>query len=455
MVKVSVIVPVYNVEKYLGRCIESLVNQEFKDLEIILVNDKSPDNSDKIMAEYEKQYPNLIKCIYLEENLRIGGARNRGLLEAHGEYITFVDSDDWVDLDYVGKMYDRIEKTGSDIVYTDYIIAEKKKNTKKAIVYPLLCGNQDDARKKINLLFIGDYSVGCLIKKSLLIENHLLFPEKMLYEDVAICPLYAYYADRIEYVPNTYYYYFQREDSVVHDMDAEFQKDEAKTVLSLYEECKKRGIEKRYPLETEALFIKYFYAWGMNACYNKFTELPRDYMHFLVKEVYARFPNYRNNPYLYTNIDAGYIDWMFKNDDAYGYDKVPEHGVSYLDCYQEKSVKDRLCTLIPYFSKYRTVLWGAGKRGREFLQSLGEAANEISYVVDKNKKLRNTILETGNQVVLPEDALKDGDLVLITNQSFYAEIRDEIKERFPKVKIFNVYMYLLMAEEFPIEAFVE
>lgn len=102
-IEVSIIVPVYNVEKYLNRCIESLLNQTYKNIEIILVNDASPDNSIAIMKEYEKKYPDIIKCIYLTKNVRQGGARNRGLKIAKGKFICFVDSDDWVDSDYIIK----------------------------------------------------------------------------------------------------------------------------------------------------------------------------------------------------------------------------------------------------------------------------------------------------------------------------------------------------------------
>lgn len=93
MPAVSIIVPCYNVEKYLPRCIESLVNQTLEDIEIILVNDASPDNSIKIMKEYELKYPNKIKIIDSQINLRQGGARNLGIDIATGEFIGFVDSD--------------------------------------------------------------------------------------------------------------------------------------------------------------------------------------------------------------------------------------------------------------------------------------------------------------------------------------------------------------------------
>ena len=103
--KVSIIVPVYNVEKYLRECLDSLVNQTLKEIEIICINDASPDNSLKILKEYKKKNPDLIQLIDLKKNLFQGGARNRGLDVAQGEYIAFVDSDDIPNLDFYLSMY--------------------------------------------------------------------------------------------------------------------------------------------------------------------------------------------------------------------------------------------------------------------------------------------------------------------------------------------------------------
>ncbi|WP_294594847.1 glycosyltransferase family 2 protein, partial [uncultured Rikenella sp.] len=93
--KVSVIVPCYNAEQFLTRCLDSLVNQTLEGIEIICVNDASPDNGIAILRDYETRYPNVV-VIDLKENVRQGGARNRGIEIARGEYIGFVDADDWV-----------------------------------------------------------------------------------------------------------------------------------------------------------------------------------------------------------------------------------------------------------------------------------------------------------------------------------------------------------------------
>lgn len=120
MKTVSVIVPVYNVENYLRQCLDSLVNQTLEDIEIIVVNDSSPDNSQKIIDEYQERYPTCMKS-FIKENGGQGSARNFGLQYANGKYISFVDSDDWLDLDALKNMYELAEAKNSDIVICDML----------------------------------------------------------------------------------------------------------------------------------------------------------------------------------------------------------------------------------------------------------------------------------------------------------------------------------------------
>ena len=117
-IKVSVIVPVYNVEKYLRQCLDSLVNQTLKDIEIICINDGTKDNSVEIINEYVKKCPNII--LINQENQGLGMARNNAMKHAKGDYIAFVDSDDWVDTDMYEVLYNKAIETDADIVECDY-----------------------------------------------------------------------------------------------------------------------------------------------------------------------------------------------------------------------------------------------------------------------------------------------------------------------------------------------
>ena len=118
--KVSIIVPVWNVEDYIGMCLDSLIKQTLDDIEIIVVNDGSPDNSQKIIDEYVKKYPNIIKS-FTKENGGQGTARNLGLQKANGEYVSFIDSDDYIDRNFAKEMYECAVKNKADVVVCDMV----------------------------------------------------------------------------------------------------------------------------------------------------------------------------------------------------------------------------------------------------------------------------------------------------------------------------------------------
>ena len=452
MPKVSIIVPVYNVEKYLRKCLDSLVNQTMQDIEIILVNDASPDGSDVIMREYQQNYPKIIKCIFLKENVRLGGARNRGLEIVVGDYVAFVDSDDWVDLDYIEKLYHKAISTESDIVYADYMMVTDMGIESRPNIYPQLCGELNEAKRKANLLLTGAGACACLIRRGLIMDNDLFFQEKMVYEDMALCPMYTYYADCLGRVENTYYYYYQREDSITHETDAEYQKEEAKALLLLLEECDRRGITEKYPEEVEAMFTKYFYAWGMYGVYRgKFSNPPKSYMKYLAEEMHRRFPDYKDNPYFYGNIEPDLIQYMFENDNVW-LDQNIEETVSYINYYCQKRISGRLNRLFDKLAGKKTALWGAGKKGREFLKAAGSSCT-VDCVIDKQEALEGKCMETGEVIYGPKAGLEMAEVVLVANKNYYEEIRRVVKEKNENIRLVNMDIYLL--SEFSAEECLE
>ena len=135
MPKVSVIIPVYNVQEYLRECLESLVNQTIKDdLEVIIVNDGSKDNSQNIIDEYVEKYPELFKS-YIKENGGQGSARNYGVKKASGEYIGFVDSDDYIENDMYEILYNEGIKKKLDIVVCDmaWVYEDGRKESRETL----------------------------------------------------------------------------------------------------------------------------------------------------------------------------------------------------------------------------------------------------------------------------------------------------------------------------------
>lgn len=211
--KVSVIIPVYNVEKYISKCLDTLINQTLKDIEIICINDGSKDNSLSILKKYA-QKDSRIKIID-KQNEGLSVARNDGLKLARGEYIGYVDSDDWVDLDFYEKLYNAAKKYNSDIACGNIIRCGKK--VKKYRIKYLKEEYFTDNIEKLKTVKIPKYNYiwNKIYHRENLIKTQILFPEGKTYEDIACAIKMIYYLNGVVTVPDTGYYYRKNPCSIV------------------------------------------------------------------------------------------------------------------------------------------------------------------------------------------------------------------------------------------------
>ncbi len=215
--KVSVIVPVYNVEKYLEKCLDSLVKQTIDSIQIIVVNDGSKDNSQKIINEYVAQYPTKVFGVE-KENGGLGDARNYGLQFAKGEYVSFVDSDDWVDEKMFDQMYNFAVQNNYQIVVGDmycindgWTLGTVAKEYRGENPYP-------EVRDYILNCLNPAHACGKLYYYQLLEIQK--FPQ-IWYEDMATIPVIMSYAESIGYLQIPFYYYRQREGSITRQQSDE------------------------------------------------------------------------------------------------------------------------------------------------------------------------------------------------------------------------------------------
>jgi len=214
MVKVSVIVPVYNVEKYLGKCLDSLIGQTLKDIEIICINDGSTDNSLSILEKYAKQ-DSRIKIIN-QENQGIANTRNKSIKLAQGEYIGFVDSDDWVSCDFFEKLYNAALKYEADIAAAGIIRATDKHEKMFLEFKKETVTNNTD--KKFEICDIPDKSYTCnkIYRLSKIREFNLKFKNNVTYEDIIFTPEAVHKLGTLVTVPDTYYFYYKRQGSITN-----------------------------------------------------------------------------------------------------------------------------------------------------------------------------------------------------------------------------------------------
>lgn len=215
--KLSIIVPLYKVEKYVEKCICSLVNQSFDDYEIIVVNDGSPDKSAYIVEELMTKYSNIF--IFHKENGGLSSARNFGLSKAKGEYVWFVDSDDSIEFDVIPQLYKHAKDLELDCLWFDHNQIEDTGR----IIY----SSKDENKILSNEIFTGDkflrdifytscYAWQFLFKRDWLQSIEFKFMEGILYEDLEIIPSTLLKAKRIKYVPITAYNYLVRTGSILN-----------------------------------------------------------------------------------------------------------------------------------------------------------------------------------------------------------------------------------------------
>ena len=204
--KLSIIVPVYNVEKYLEECVDSLLNQTLQDLEIFLVDDGSTDRSGEIADRYAREYPDKVHTIHLNNGGQ-GRARNAALPMASGDYVGFVDSDDWIERDMYEKLLDRAEKTGADVVVCDFLehYADGREQTLPACFqdHPLSAAGSS-CNKIFRRSLIGD----------------LRFPEGLWYEDFYFSAVMLLRSKRTEFIPEPLYVYRRGQESTMHNNNA-------------------------------------------------------------------------------------------------------------------------------------------------------------------------------------------------------------------------------------------
>lgn len=208
--KVSIIVPIYNVDQYLRRCLESLVNQSFKEIEILCINDGSTDGSQAIVDDYAKCYPNIVKS-FVKLNGGLSDARNYGLDCAQGEFIAFVDSDDWIELTMIEEMYKVIIEQSADIAVCDlqYIYDTQRKQYVSGGDF-----EEESIISNPNIIKINNSAWNKLYKSSLF--DDVRFPKGLWYEDLGCVPILLAKANKVVKINKIFYNYFQREGSIMH-----------------------------------------------------------------------------------------------------------------------------------------------------------------------------------------------------------------------------------------------
>lgn len=311
--KLSIIVPVYGVEKYIDKCLNSLVKQSLKEIEIIVVNDGTKDNSQKIIDKYVKKYPDKIKS-YIKENGGQGSARNYGLKKATGEYIGYVDSDDFVEKDMYKKLYNKAKENNYDIVVCgNYNVSEDYQN--KNIDAFINNYNTD-----LENIFFGKMAVwNKIYKRDILIKNKLEFKEKVWYEDLAFTLKVIMNSNTFAFIDEPLYDYLIREGSTMNNSNVKRNLEILEAfndILSYIQHNKK----EEYFSKIEFLAIDHIYISAIVRVLKAEADdkVKRETINKLIDYMNKKFPNYKNNKYINTLSKNRKIIYKLINIKMYG-----------------------------------------------------------------------------------------------------------------------------------------
>ena len=249
---VSVIVPAYNIQNYIRRCVDSIRNQTYSELEILLIDDGSTDDTGELCDEFAQQDERI--TVYHKKNGGLSSARNYGIERAHGTYLSFIDADDWVKRDFIEVLYQNIKRANAELSIVGYSLIwdnGKEKCTTDENAYAVF--NQDEA---IHELFAQE-KMGCMACQRLYhksIFEDIRFSEGKLFEDAAIALDVVKKCHTVVWSGQSKYYYYQRSDSIVNSTFNIGKLFMLESCQNMIDYSKKNG--GKYDKEANAFYLK-------------------------------------------------------------------------------------------------------------------------------------------------------------------------------------------------------
>ncbi len=304
--KISIIIPCYNVEKYIDRCLASVVNQTIglERLEVICVNDASTDETWDKLRDWERRYPDNILLVNCDKNGKLGRARNIGLSYASGGYITFLDSDDWMELDSYEKVYGLIREYQCEVVQFQFVRDDgtgdvwEWQNRRDRGDFCLDLSDDEERRKLLVTAIMDNGCTNKLYTREFIEGNCLRFPEGRAYEDIYWGVLTQFHAEHVYFFNERLYHYYINPDSIVMKKDESYHMDIFYTTMKMWEECGRRGALAKYPREMELNFLIYYYLGGLKMLALRYSNLKYEEYQDMCRKVMQTVPEYKTNPYL-------------------------------------------------------------------------------------------------------------------------------------------------------------
>jgi glycosyltransferase involved in cell wall biosynthesis len=428
MYKISVILPIFNAEKYLYESISSLLNQTFSEVEIICVNDCSTDNSIKILNEFSAM-DSRIKILNNTNNSGAGYSRNKGIEVAEGEYVLVLDADDIFDERLIELTYNECKEKNLDVVLFDYYKYDNQTSAVIECSMPISFASKIFS-KVANQEDIGEYSFQlCLAapwvkmyRRQFLMDNNILFQNLKSSNDAYFGRMVMLTAERIGYLNKTLIKYRVNNELQTSNNNQDGPVNLAKALIAIHNEMCRTDIyiKNRKSFNTYSLQV-------MLASFQKTRDEYKEEMHaILISTLEELFKNIDiSNSFLNQCYAMQYKDIMRMT-----YNEMMKSNVfdiyNYIFEYDKKKVDDLFCYIKN--NEYRYVLWGYGKNGKAFYHNANAMGYKADYIIDSNKSLDND----PNITFASVNRLKKKKCAIIVTTAIYAKsilnfIRDELE----------------------------
>jgi glycosyltransferase involved in cell wall biosynthesis len=430
---VSIIVPVYNVADYLRRCFDSCVNQTLQEIEIIVVNDCSPDPRDsEIMREYEKKFPNKIKCIWHKENKRLGGARNTGIRAASGEFVYCLDSDDYIDLDLCKKMYNAIIAENADMAVCNTICVKDNVFIKNWAYDGAngVFGTSDLCERIKNLRMHSAWLI--MIRKAVIENNNLYFPEQIEFEDLA-CTLWYMASQKIVRINEALHYYLIRKNSIVQEGKLETYILVIQTIKCIFSSDYFNNLDNSVRKMLFLYYAKHILVWCKTICVNYNTEFVK-YCNSVLDLFKIYKVDYNDDIYMQSeeNICSREILRFIEQNI-----NMDDFNLEFAAYYEHQGQLKKMRRVISLYENKNLTIWGYGTLGRKNATNMNLLGTKFE-ITDINTKIHGEKV-VGNIVVKPWDELKEHtDVVLVSARGIFENVYEKLAKECLNIEIVDL-----------------
>jgi len=412
--KISVIIPIYGTEKYLDKCLLSVRGQTFKDIEIICVDDCSPDNSYKIVEEHCKQDKRVV-LIRHEKNLGLGGARNTGIRAAKADYLASVDSDDYMSKDMLEILWKATDNGWFDIICCGFNRVDGNGNILSKYSYPekqiFNDNNSVDIFSTLNPAFWNK-----LWRKSLFVENDIYFPEHDYYEDMSTTPRLLAKARYAKVIKDALYFYLVRDQSIINSVTDKHIIDYLKGFEILSKFLKENNLSQHY-VDKFHLFIRGNFNYFTKSIIDSQLSLDKknQYLRFLILFRITFVENFNKFRYL------GVSDLLARLNEK------ELHGV--------------------YYDKYQNVLEELNKKEGLIAKHLSEIEEKVRVIKDKEELIKNKEYEISqlfvcNNTVKSELKISNREMSVVKKHLLLLE--SEIAQKVSLAQMFAVLLFAVL-----------